>query len=150
MSDLNSESVYKEICQNIRETDSISFKLLNLVPLGSTLGGGLLTILQKNSLLQNSPPSVSAAAIVLLSLAGTIIVFGLYIWELRNIQKCKWLIARAADLEPQGAVQYKGWEEQTKTWSKTLAESLIYIASMFIWLIPIVMLRIGCCVRPSH
>jgi hypothetical protein len=129
MSDLNSESVYKEICQNIRETDSISFKLLNLVPLGSTLGGGLLTILQKNSLLP----------IVLLSLAGAIIVLGLYIWELRNLQKCNWLIARAADLEPQGAVQYKGWDEQTKTWSKTLAESLIYIASMFIWLIPIVM-----------
>jgi hypothetical protein len=129
MSDLNSESVYKEICQNIRETDSISFKLLNLVPLGSTLGGGLLTILQKNSLLP----------IVLLSLAGAIIVLGLYIWELRNLQKCNWLIARAADLEPQGAVQYKGWDEQTKTWSKTLAESLIYSASMFIWLIPIVM-----------
>jgi hypothetical protein len=150
MSALESESVYKEICQNIRETDDISFKLLNLVPLGSSLGGGVLTVLQKNTLLQPAPPPVTAAAIVLLSLAGAIIVFGLHKWELRNIQKCKWLIDRAADLETLGSAQYKGWNEQKTKWGKTKAESVIYIASMLIWLIPIVMLLIGCCVRPSH
>ena len=139
MSDLESESVYKEICQNIRETDAISFKLLNLVPLGSTLGGGLLALLQKNALLENSSRPVIGSAIVLLSLAGATIVFGLHKWELRNIQKCKWLIDRAAELEPQGAAQYKGWSQQTSVWGKTRAEKLIYTASMLIWLIPIVM-----------
>jgi hypothetical protein len=150
MSALESESVYHEICQNIRETDSVSFKLLNLVPLGSTLGGALLAVLQKNSLLQSTAHSGANAAIVLLSLAGATIVFGLHKWELRNIQKCKWLIDRAAALEPQGSTQYKGWNEQITTWGKTRAESLIYTASMLVWLIPIVMLLIGCCVRPSH
>jgi len=139
------ESIYKEICQNIRETDAISFKLLNLVPLGSALGGGILAILGKNALLQTTSRPVTASAIVLLSAAGATIVFGLHKWELRNIQKCNWLIDKASDLEREGAAQYKGWSDQKPEgkWGKTRAEKLIYNASMLIWMIPVVMLVIG-------
>lgn len=149
MNEVASESIYKEICQNIRETDAISFKLLNLVPLGSTLGGGLLAILGKNALLQGTSRLVAASAIVLLSVAGATIVFALHKWELRNIQKCKWLIDRASDLENEGAVQYKRWSDQKAQgdWGKTRAEKVIYNASMLIWMIPIVMLVIGCVVH---
>jgi hypothetical protein len=145
MNEVASESIYKEICQNIRETDAISFKLLNLVPLGSTLGGGLLAILGKNALLQNTSRLVTASAIVLLSLAGATIVFALHKWEMRNIQMCKWLIDRASDLEQQGTAQYKGWSGQKAegNWGKTQAEKVIYYASMVIWIIPIVMLVIS-------
>lgn len=151
MNEVASESIYKEICQNIRDTDAISFKLLNLVPLGSTLGGGVLAILGKNALLENNPRVVTASAIVLLSAAGATIVFGLHKWELRNIQKCKWLIDKASDLEREGAVQYKGWSDQKAQgdWGKTRAEKLIYNASMLIWMIPVVMLVIGL-VAPVH
>ena len=145
------EPIYKEICQNIRETDAISFKLLNMVPLGSTLGGALLAVVQKNALLQNSARPVVASAIVLLSAAGATIVFGLHKWELRNIQKCKWLIDRASALEQQGAEQYKGWSDQKPEgeWGKTRAEKLIYNASMLIWMIPVVMLLISA-MTPAH
>lgn len=149
MNEVASESIYKEICQNIRETDAISFKLLNLVPLGSTLGGGLLAILGKNALLQDTSRLVTVSAIVLLSVAGATIVFALHKWELRNIQKCKWLIDRASDLEHEGAVQYKRWSDQKAQgdWGKTRAEKVIYNASMLIWMTPIVMLVIGCVVH---
>lgn len=151
MNEVASESIYKEICQNIRETDAISFRLLNLVPLGSTLGGGLLAILGKNALLQDTSRLVTASAIVLLSAAGATIVFGLHKWEMRNIQKCNWLIDKASDLEREGAAQYRGWGEQKPEgkWGKTRAEKLIYNASMLIWMIPVVMLLIGL-VAPAH
>lgn len=140
MSNLNAESVYKEICQNIRETDAISFKLLNLVPLGSTLGGAILALFQKSASLENPLSPVIASAIVFLSLSGSVIVFGLYKWELRNIQKCKFLIDQVANMEEVGQIQYKGWSQQEATWSKTRAEKLIYHTSMLIWLIPIAIL----------
>ena len=142
MSDLSAESVYKEICQNIRETDAISFKLLNLVPLSSTLGGGILALFQKSALLENPPSPVIASAIVFLALTGSVIVFGLYKWELRNIQKCKFLIDQAANMEETGQTQFKGWNQQTSVWTKTKAETLIYRTSMLIWLIPIAILLI--------
>jgi len=143
MSDLNAESVYKEICQNIRETDAISFKLLNLVPLGSTLGAGILALFQKSALLENAPSLVIASAIVFLSLTGSVIVFGLYKWELRNIQKCKFLIDQAANIEEGETIrQYKGWNQQKARWGKTRAEKLIYRTSMLIWFIPVAVLLI--------
>lgn len=150
MNEIGLESIYKEICRNIRETDAISFKLLNLVPLGSALGGGILAILGKNTLLQNISHLVAASAIVLLSLAGATIVFALHKWELRNIQKCKWLIDRASDLEQQGAAQYKGWSGQKAEgdWGKTRAEKLIYNASLLMWMIPIVVLVISSLAYP--
>ena len=142
MSDINAESVYKEICQNIRETDAISFKLLNLVPLGSTLAGGILALFQKSALLENGPSLVIGFAIVFLSLAGSVIVFGLYKWELRNIQKCNFLIDQAANMEETGQTQFKGWNQQKAIWGKTRAEKLIYRTSMLIWLIPVAILFI--------
>jgi hypothetical protein len=143
MSNLNAESVYKEICQNIRETDAISFKLLNIVPLGSTLGGGILSLFQKSTLLENAPSLVIPSSIVFLSLTGSVLVFGLYKWELRNIQKCKFLIDQAANIEGRGTiVQYKGWNQQKAIWGKTRAERLIYRTSILIWLIPVAILCI--------
>ena len=142
MSDMTADSVYREICQNIRETDAISFKLLNLVPLGSTLGAGVLALFQKNTAIDS--PLVNASAIVLMSVAGSVIVFGLYKWEMRNIQKCNWLIDRAAAMEDEGMlIQYEGWNSQETRWGKTRAEKLIYKTSMLIWLIPVVMVLIN-------
>jgi hypothetical protein len=142
MNNMEPESIYKDICQNIRETDVISFKLLNLVPLSSTLGAGILALFQKNALPENTSRPALLSGIVFLSLAGSAIVFGLYKWEQMNIQKCRWLIRRAAKLEKEEALQYKGWLEQSASLGKSSAESLIYRTSILIWLIPIAMLLI--------
>jgi len=41
MTDIDQNAAYKEICENIRETDRISFKLLSLVPISSGVGAGV-------------------------------------------------------------------------------------------------------------
>jgi hypothetical protein len=86
-------SIYTELCNNIRATDEISFKLLGAVPFASGVGAGILTILDKSNLLN------SVYAVMGLSVLGAVITLGLFRWELRNIQKCNWLIARAARVE---------------------------------------------------
>jgi hypothetical protein len=107
---------------------------------------------------------VSSIAIILLSLVAAVITFGLFKWELRNVQKCNWLIDRAADMQ-------RGWSNtgermairQLGEWSdkrkpplfggstdpekqdsaqhksgigKTESERIIYWASITAWLIP--------------
>jgi hypothetical protein len=84
---------YKEICASIRATDEISFKILGAVPVISALGSGALTYLK--------PDCQLAVPFIVLSLIFALVTVGLFMWELRNIQKCKWLIARAARIEEQ-------------------------------------------------
>lgn len=84
--------IYEQICTNIRVTDEISFKLIRLVPILSGSGIGLLTFLEKSSYL-------SPATVILISIFGAVVTFGVFRWELCNIETCSWLIRRAADLE---------------------------------------------------
>ena len=157
MSDINAESVYKEICQNIRVTDDISFKLLGTVPLAAGVGSGALTILEKSKFLEG----YAGFAVLVLSLFGALMTFAFLQWELRNIQKCQWFIARAAMLERQfllsdtGKLQYDGMASQDDLeaselksirlspmlkfpWGKTQAEKLIYGLAVATWFVPMV------------
>jgi hypothetical protein len=107
----------------------------------SGVGAGILTFLQKSALLEKIPHPVLVAAVALLSLTAAFTVFGLYKWELRNIQKCDWLINRAAALEKEGGIsQYQGWENQQTSWGKTRSEKLIYRIAIGVWFVPIGML----------
>jgi hypothetical protein len=84
------DKIYGELCASIRDTDSISFRLLGLVPLVS--GTALLTlVLQKERL----PP----AFVMLLALFAAFVTLGLFRWELRNIQTCSRLIKYTHALE---------------------------------------------------
>lgn len=150
--------VYKDICNNIRVTDEISFKLLGTVPLASGVGAGGLTILEKSTLLEGyARPELVVAA---LSALGALITLGLFRWELRNIQKCVWLIARAARFEKEVLrqdLQFSGmarpehlsarsmedihvqslFKKPMREWGKTQSEQLIYLASIGGWLVPL-------------
>src|SRR5262245_46368322 len=106
---------YKEICSNIRVTDEISFKLLGIVPIISGIGSGALSMLGKSQ----SLTGYTNFAVFSLSVFGALITCGLFIWELKNIRKCAWLINRAADFEkhllkknhPLESIQFAGMEE---------------------------------------
>jgi len=141
--------IYKEVCGNIRATDEISFKLLGLVPTFAGAAAGALTVLEKSALLKDA----SSWAVLALAAVGFGITFGLFRWELRNIQKCDWLIDRAAELEryalaggdkPPQRIQYAGWGDEPKPrlpgwkwpWGKTEAETAVYLASLAAWLVP--------------
>jgi hypothetical protein len=84
-------TLYAEISASVRTTDEISFKLLGLVPLVS--GGGIFLLLDASK-----RPDWSAVTIFV-ALFGAAVTFAIYRWEVRNIQTCKSLIARGAELE---------------------------------------------------
>ena len=145
-------ALYHDLIANIKTTDDISFKLLGTVPLLSGIGSGALSLLLK------SGHSLNDYTVLALSLVGCAITFGLYKWELRNIQRCAWFISRAAKIEQRlfrtdEACQFYGFgsDEHLNAknltsiniksfwklpWGKTRAEKLIYTAAITAWLIP--------------
>lgn len=146
--------IYKDISNNIRVSDDISFKLLGIVPLGSGAGSGALAILEKSELIE----AYSRQAVVALSTLGALVVLGLFRWELRNIQKCSWFISRAANFETQilrkESLQFAGMAKPEdlvakciedvhvsslfkRPWGKTQAEKIVYLASIAAWLVPL-------------
>jgi hypothetical protein len=143
---LDLKGVYQEICANIRETDQISFKLLSTIPLLSGAGAGILTLLNESGILDDLGVLTSSAAVVGLALVGALIVHGIKRWEMRNIQKCNWLVDKASDIEKMSVdadgrpiLQYYGWKDQPKMGGgKTRAESLIYNVAIAAWIVPVI------------
>jgi hypothetical protein len=84
--------VYEQTCQSIRETDDISFKLIGLIPVLS--GGSILTLFGFKI-----DRSVTNPVILSLAIFAGLTTLALFRWELRNIQTCNWLRARAQQLE---------------------------------------------------
>jgi hypothetical protein len=145
--------IYKDISANIRVTDDISFKLLGIVLLTSGVGAGALTILEKSKLLEG----YTGFAVIVLSAVGALITLGLFRWELWNIRKCTWFIARATNFERATlGVEHRQFdgmvteaERRAETlekaplaklrdrpWDKTQAEKLVYPAAIGAWLVP--------------
>jgi hypothetical protein len=137
--------LYAEACENIRATDEASFKLLGFVPSLSAAGTTLLTLGQKWA-------EANRTLVVLVSAAGLLITFGLFRWEMRNVQKCDRLIGSAAELERRlssslGESEFAGpFDDWSKTEApsvfgvkigKAKAEKVIYFFSGAAWLIPI-------------
>ncbi len=127
---------YSEICTELRATDEISFKLLGLVPLVS--GSGIFAALLEGK-------TLASPAIDLLSLFGAVVTFGLFRWELRNIQTCNWLRDRASDIEKETLRDKENRVGQFYNrldaphifgmrFGKTEAEKLIYTTSVIAWL----------------
>jgi hypothetical protein len=133
---INLVELYAEIWTSVRETDQISFKLLSFVPLVSGSGAGLLVFLLDKKILGLLP-------IICLSLLSAVVTFGLYRWELRNIQTCSRLFKRATWLEQRlGFGDLAGREAAPRllgrSIGKTQAEKIIYTASIIAWLVPII------------
>jgi hypothetical protein len=125
------EKIYAEVRAGIRETDSISFKLLGLVPLVS--GTALISLVLQSR-------TLSSGLVILLALFASTITLGLFRWELRNVQTCSWLIKYADSLEAH-ALTAKGMGEMFRPRpkapqriGKTEAEKLIYAATIVAWL----------------
>jgi hypothetical protein len=136
---LSVDHFYAETCASIRATDEISFKLMGFVPLVS--GAALLTLFLKESV-----PSEKGPLVVALALFAALITLGLFRWELRNIQTCKWLRGRAEKLE-EAWVKSSGALRQPDPplkIGKTEAEKSIYSITILVWLImPVTLIDFG-------
>jgi hypothetical protein len=136
-SNLNSEKafdnvmkLYNEINENIRFTDEISFKLLGLVPLIS--GAGIAGLILSN--LNFTPYGA------LISFFAAIVTSALFMWELRNMQICKFYIDRLKEIEintfkinEKDAGRPKG--RLRGIISKRIAEYIIYGSTIGSWII---------------
>ena len=125
------DQIYEQICQNIRFSDDISFKLLGLVPIFSGTGI-LITFLQQEA---DWKPGI-----FLFSLFGAFVTLGLFRWELRNIRTCNNLIECAKEMESDAAKQFKDkWKApglfgEKIGIGKTEAEKFIYTITVIAWL----------------
>ena len=124
------ENYYTNLNNNIRFTDDISFKLLGLVPLFS--GSGMLVAVLKSEWFWTP-------AIYPIAAFGALVTFGLFRWELRNIQICLWLIACGQAVEeaedPSKPGQFYQRPSAPMRIGKTQAEKLIYGVTVFTWLL---------------
>ena len=131
MADLDESKFYEQVMAMIRATDDISLKLIGLVPLVS--GAGLFSVLFTSNKLE--PPIV-----VLISLFAASLTFGLFRWELRNIQRCIRLTKLSEDLEKQVvenlqiSVEHAHDQRMPDKIDKERAEKIIYAVVIFAWL----------------
>jgi hypothetical protein len=130
MAPLTLEKIYTELRAGIRETDNISFRLLGLVPLVS--GAALIGVILKEGTL--------GPVVTLLSLFAAGVTLGIFRWELRNTQTCKWLIRYADCLEQHalnahevGAIHHK-LPTAPQHIGKTHGEMVIYGTTIVAWL----------------
>jgi hypothetical protein len=128
-------ALYGDVRSGIEHTDGVSFKLIGIVPVVSGGGAGVLTWLLEHQ-------SLAPLAIAALALLAGVSTYGVYRWELRNIQTCNRLWARAALLEEQlGFGELSGREAAPSLRGieigKTEAERLIYGAALMVWLVPV-------------
>jgi hypothetical protein len=133
--ELSDAKIYDQVSIDIRATDEITFKLMGIVRLVS--GAGLLAIF-----LAREPP-----LLILLSVFASAITIGLFRWELRNIQNCRWLIKYADELERsaferEGQIRsYVSQPDPPQKIGKTEAEKFIYAVTIATWLVvPVVLL----------
>jgi hypothetical protein len=146
--------IYSEVCINIRATDEISFRLLGLVPLVSAAGIFGISL--------NKEFATSPLAVVI-SFFAAIVTGALLMWEWRNLKSCRSYLSYAMLLEKyvlydalgklgekvpldKSAPDVKLMEEiktaqgqfrsrpDTKVIRKTIAELIIYSATISAWI----------------
>jgi hypothetical protein len=131
----DAKQLYDQVCANVRTTDDISFKLLGFVPLVS--GVGIAVLLSTSTSLSSLP------LVVFVGLFGAVVTFGLYRWELKNVNTCIWLIALGRDLErhrfrlTQGQFLDRPADPEFfgRRIGKRAAEKIIYWAAIVAWLL---------------
>ena len=121
---------WREVCAQLRATDDISFKLMGFVPLFSVAAIGAVLLKADYRL---------SLGLVLASFVGSITTLGFWIWERRNIQTCKWLRERAADLEraalgPSHIGQFARFASAPRNLGKTEGEMVVYATTIAAWL----------------
>jgi hypothetical protein len=128
-------NVYEQTCQSIRETDDISFKLIGLIPVLS--GGSILALFGIKI-----ERSVSDPVILSLAIFAGLTTLALFRWELRNIQTCNWLRARAQQLEESVLIAPRlrempdspSWFGGESGFGKTEAAKFAYFITVVAWL----------------
>ena len=92
MAELNKDNlrpIYSEVCRSYHAVADFRAKLLALLPI-ATGAGGLLILTRADTVKQYLVP---------IGIFGGLVTFGLFVYELRGIQRCKALIDAGKELE---------------------------------------------------
>ena len=130
LTSLGTADRWREVCAQLRATDDISFKLLGFVPLFTVAAIGAVLFKADHRL---------SLGLVLASFVGSLTTLGFWIWERRNIQTCKWLRERAADIEraalgPTHVGQFARLAKAPRGLGKTEGERIVYATTIAAWL----------------
>jgi hypothetical protein len=90
---------YQEVCKNHAAITDFRAKLLALLPIASGAGVSLLVIRE------SEPSKTAAVLLVALGIFGAVVTFGLFLYELRQIDVCKQLRNHAAWIEKQLGIE---------------------------------------------
>ena len=151
ISTLDDKVLYREICKKIKDTDSISFKLLVLVPIVS------VTSLM---IFWSSLDDLPDFTLLLAGLFGALVTYFIFRWEKRNRQISKVFKQYACIMEARKMEQEDGSEPSNEKfngpysllandgkpsllkdknsdrgWGKSESENAVYITTMVLWLI---------------
>lgn len=81
---------YIEVCKSYQAISDFRGKLLALLPIVS--GAGISLLISKNY-------SIESSHLLAVGIFGALVTLGLFFYELRGIQKCKYLISLGSKLE---------------------------------------------------
>lgn len=130
---LTPEALYTQLSENLRTSDEISFKLLSLVPLTTLLT--FIGILIKEDTITWSP------LFYCFGVFGAILIWGIFRWELRNIQRCVWYCELIDKMEAQVDKDIPDMKKKYPRpsffkWKmgKTESEKVIYTVLILAWL----------------
>jgi hypothetical protein len=104
----NARTVYREVCQNHRAITDFRGKLLALLPVVS--GVGLYLLIFKKA----SPSDLNPRYLVAIGIFGFVVTVGLFLHEIRAIEKCGELIEVGRSLEVKmGLTSSQEWSTTT-------------------------------------
>jgi hypothetical protein len=135
----NLRTAYEQLCLSYRAIDDFRSKLLSLLPF--VTGAGVLALLgplapESASQAPLAPESASQAPLAPIGLFGFLVTFGLFLFEIHSIQKCRSLINSGVRLECELKVANEGQfcRRQIGVVSMPLAAGLIYPTVGAAWL----------------
>ncbi len=84
----NLRTLYPEVCKSFHGIDDFRARLLGLLPLAS--GAGIFLLLETN---------IAESYLTPVALFGFLVTLGLFVYELRGLQRCQELIKLGAQME---------------------------------------------------
>ena len=131
MDKISPDTLYAQLTENLRASDDFSFKLLGLVPLSTLLAFVGVFLKEEVSW---SPAYYG------FGLLGAVLVWGIFRWELRNIQRCLWYCKVLDKMEQEADNAISAFKIYKKPrflgipMGKTESEKLIYSVLIIAWL----------------
>jgi hypothetical protein len=119
---------YTEVCKSYHGISEFRGKLLALIPIVSGTGISLLI----------NRPTVDSARMVALGAFGMLVTLGLFFYELRGIQRCKYLISIGGELESELEMKWGQFKDRPPRLygfiGAEIAGWIIYAAVLLGWI----------------